>query len=202
MNLTARDKFLAMFLPSIMVVAVYGWYWFTPTQAAWTQAVKSLDAARTANPGLKNQVLQAQAQLTVVNRDLQKYEGEKKAAHQAWDVAAGRCHDARLRNDRIEKLNGLLAHRNLRLLEDSEADSGKDGKVVPGLEGLAVQMATLAAAPKPQTRKIRMVGRYLDVVAALEDLTEGDVLAIPIGLSMKEAPLTGGLREWTLIVWI
>jgi hypothetical protein len=202
MNLTARDRLLAMFLPSLMVLAAYGWFWFTPTQAAWTQAGKSLDAARAANPGLKNQVAQAQFQLTVVNLALQKADGEKKAAHQAWDAAAGRCHDARLRNDRIEKLNGLLRRHDLRLLEDSEADSGKEGKIVPGLEGLAQQMATLAVAPKPQTRKIRMVGSYVDVVAALEDLTVGDVLAIPIGLSMKEAPLTSDVREWTLIVWI
>ena len=102
----------------------------------------------------------------------------------------------------MERLDNLLARRKLRLVEDAEADGSKDAKVTAALEGLSQQMATLSAQPKPQLRKIHVIGGYLDVLAALEDLSSSEVLAIPVGLTMKEAPVNATVHEWILLVWI
>jgi hypothetical protein len=201
MNLTARDRLLAMLLPALLIIAGYGWFWLSPTQSELARAVKARDAAEEAYPKLQQQVKQAQAQFRGLTAEVQRLEAEKQKALLAWQAAAGRCADPHLRIERIERLNAVLSRRGLRLMEDAEADA-KDGKVGAALDSLATQMAALGAGPKPEVRRVRIVGRYVDVLAALEDLAKGDVVAIPVGLVMKEAGLTGETREWALMVWI
>jgi hypothetical protein len=202
MKLSPREKVIVLFLPAVLICAVYGWFFYPARQAAWTRAVDAMRDADAKSPGLKDQVLLTQAKLALANRGLQNLQSDKQRARQAWEQAAAHCTDPLLRNQRIANLNHLLALRGLRVIEDAEAVSGKDGKVPAAVEGLCQELASMSGQHKPQVRKVRMVGRYLDVLAALDDLATREMVAIPVGLMMKEAPLNYIVREWVLLVWI
>jgi hypothetical protein len=203
MKMTERDKVMALLLPGVAVFAIYGWFVYPPKHTALNKAQAALADAQAKAPELNTQVLVAQSKLARASYDLKILNKKKQEAQQAWDKAAGYCTDARLRNERIEKLDALLARHRLRVIEDAEADaSSKDGKVAPAVEGLCQELAGMSAQLKPQLRKVRMVGRYLDVLGALDALATREVVAIPVGLMMKEAHPNYNVREWVLLVWI
>jgi hypothetical protein len=202
MKLSQRDKLVVLLLPALVICAVYGWYFFPPKYAAWKAAHNAMADAHNKAPALQDKVLLTQAKVALANRQLQSLESDKQRAYQAWNQAAAHCTDPGMRNERIEKLNSLLARHGLRVIEDTEAEAGKDGKVAPAVEGLCKELASMSAQLKPQLRKVRMLGPYLDVVAALDDLATREVVAIPVGLMMKEAHLNDARREWVLLVWI
>ena len=84
---------------------------------------------------------------------------------------------------------------------EGKESGGKDAKVSASLESLIQKIAHLSSAQKPQLRRIRFYGRFVDVHDVLEELAKGPVLAIPVGLSMKST-IHPDLREWTLLVWL
>lgn len=203
MNPTGRDKVLILLLPSLLVVGAYGWMFFMPLQKQVTSTRTALQAARDKDPEARTQLAEAQAKLTLEKYQLRRLEVEKAEYRKAWERVAGSCASAKQRNERIEKLNNLLAARRLRLVDDSEAESSSnDCKICPALEKLGEHFTALSAEGKPQLRRIHVVGRYLDVLAALEDMAKGEVIAIPVGLRLKEAPVRYRSREWVLLVWI
>ena len=55
---------------------------------------------------------------------------------------------------------------------------------------------------KPQLRHLHFQGNYLDVKSVLQELAQGELLAIPVGLTMKQMKNSDDRREWTLLVWI
>jgi hypothetical protein len=202
MQFTKRDQVLMILLPAIVVLAGYGYFFFNPKWTELNRATASLEDARTKAPGVQRQVQEAQVKLAAVQREVATTEKDKLKARQSWDQIVFPCANVVLHNDRVEKLNKLLAGRGLRLVEDAEADGNKEGKLGPALDGLSQQIATLSACPKPQLRKVRLVGKYLDLMAALDDLARSEGIAIPVGLNMKQASLNSSVREWLLLVWV
>ena len=202
--MTQRDKVLALLLPALVVVAGYGWFFSTPKMVELTRARKSREDAIAKAPGVKKEVAQTRVRVMQLTVELQQLEARKKTILLAWESATGKCPVQQQRNERIEQLTGLLKRRGLSLVDDGEADAGKDGKLNPGLEALVKQMSETSPQHKPQLRRIHLKGRYLDLLGALEELAASkEVLAIPVGVSLKEdATLDNAVREWLLLVWI
>jgi hypothetical protein len=204
MQVTGRDRVLVLILPTLVVVIGYGWFFFRPLQKTLAANTVALRAARAKAPQTLAELAEVQSKLTLEKYQLQRLTAEKSNIRKCWEQAAGGCANAPDRNERIEKLNQLLTRYRLRLVDDSEAEpNGKDAKICPALEHLAQHFSTMSSDQgKPQLRRVHVVGRYLDVLAALEDLAKGQVIAIPVGLTLKEAPLRYASREWVLLVWI
>lgn len=203
MNLTERDKRVVLLLPAILVVAGYGWFVFAGKYEEQTRLTRSLEEARARTPNAPQ--LQAQQRyLSQLLRGVSYQQAELEAARQKWLLAAGACTEPALRNERIEKLTRLLQRQGLRLLEDGEVNTARDRDVrLPiDLEPLARQMTQVSGAAPPQLRRIRLHGRYADMERALQELGQGEALAIPVVLTMKAATETADQREWTLLVWI
>jgi hypothetical protein len=203
MKLTERDKTILLLLPGVAIFAAYGWFFYPSKHTALVKAEEAVAKAREEAPALQNKVQFAQAKVVQAKQKLTKLAADRQTAQKAWDQASANCTDSRLRNERIARLNDLLGHHKLRVIEDAESDaSGKDGKVATSVENLCTELAGMSAQLKPQLRKVRLIGRYLDVVAALDELAHREVVAIPVGLMMKEAPPHDNKREWVLLVWI
>lgn len=204
MKLSQRDKLIVVLVPALGIFTIYGWLIYPRKQAAWTNTLAVVRDAQAKFPALHDKVMQTQAKVPIANSRLKSLENDKQQARQAWERAAASCTDAKRRNERIEKLNRILAARKLRVIEDAEAEAeaSKDGRLAPLVESLSQELAAMSAQAKPHLRKVRMEGQYLDVLAALDDLANRDVVAIPVALTMKPGRLTSTLREWLLLVWI
>ncbi len=201
MKLNERDKILAILLPAIIVVAVYGVFFLRGKLADRTRAAKSLADARMTAPS-HAQLAGQRMELSKLRKETDQLDGKLKLLQKKWSHETAFCVPGSQRHDRVEKLTNLLNKHHLSSLEDTEVESGgRDSKVNASLESVVQKMAQLSSAQKPQLRRIRFHGRFLDVHRALDELATGQVLAIPVGLTMKTTS-DPDRREWTLLVWL
>jgi hypothetical protein len=201
MKLSERDRRLALLLPSIAVLAVYGVFFARGKLTEWSRAAKTLEETRAKAPR-PEELASQQRQLINATQETSNAEAKLHEAQQKWRYGTAFCATGSERNARIEKLTSLLNNHDLRPMEDAEVDAGvKDTKLSASAESLAKTITQLSPAQKPQMRRIRFHGRYLDVLHALEALTQGEALAIPVGLTMKTTS-DPERRDWVLLVWI
>jgi hypothetical protein len=201
MKLSDRDKRLALVLPAIVVLAVYGVFFARSKLTECSRAAKTLAETRAKAP--RPEELAAQQRLLLMaTGETNRAQANLDDVQRRWLYALAFCGAGSQRNARIERLTSLLNSHDLRPLEDAEVDAGvKDTKLTACAESLAKTITQLAPAQKPQLRRIRFHGRYGDVLHALEELTQGETLAIPVGLTMKTTS-DPERRDWVLLVWI
>jgi hypothetical protein len=200
MKLSERDKLLAMVLPALLVLIVYGVFLMPRKLTERTMVAKTAAAARESAPR-PEQLAERQAALGRLARDNELLRAHVDSLNKSWQVAACNCASPARRNERMEKLSALLKRHGLSFVDDDLAvDTGKE-RLAAFLVPLAQDITQGAANLKPQVRRLRFQGRFHDVLDALEELSRGEILAIPVGLTMKTIPHPDR-REWLLLVWI
>jgi hypothetical protein len=197
-----RENILLMVAPAVLIVIAYTW-WFgvVGKTKMLLQGFQELDRAEKAAPA-PEQFREPEMHQARLMRELDKYQKEQAVARQAWDALAAACASAEMRNERIEKLTTLLALHHLALVDDGEADANKGGSAPKALESLGKLLTENAKNLKPQLRHLHFSGNYVDVHALLQDLSRGEIVAVPVGLTMKPGPDGAVKREWTMLVWI
>src|SRR5262245_44346922 len=113
MTLSDRDKIMGLLLPTLLVVAGYAVFFFSPRQKDLNRAQTALDEARLKAPGLQNQLMQAQAKIMRLAQDQKRADTDLEHARNMWASTVGSCSDPRQRNHRVERLNDILRRRNL-----------------------------------------------------------------------------------------
>jgi hypothetical protein len=117
-------------------------------------------------------------------------------------------------NDQAKLPVGII--RMARLLAEGTKSGLKPPTAEPdGAKGAAASRAPGAAAsvtPPARTTgpgdknyplwRVRFVGQYAQLVAALDRLAVEEPLLIPVHITMGEAPLDSHVRTWTLWVWM
>ena len=96
----------------------------------------------------------------------------------------------------------MLNRHGLEMLDGSPAETSDTAKLPKSLEQVVKLLGDKQHEFKPQLWRVRFIGRYSDVLLALEELQEAEPLAIPIQLQMAEARLGTTTRSWTLYLWI
>jgi hypothetical protein len=198
MNMTQREKILITFVPAVLVLFPYGFLVNRSKQTEIVGLKKSLDAATKAAPA-PQKFSERRSHLLALQREVKDLEARTGKAQERWDALACQCADARKRNQRHQKLTTLLAAHHLSILDDGP---GTTDKTCPSLEALRKQLEKSAPGQEPHLWRLRVSGGYLDMLGALDQLGTGEVLAIPVGLNMREAPWGSKSREWVLLVWI
>ena len=200
MALSDRDRKLVWVLPALVVVVGYCLFFLKGKLAELDKITRAVEAAQQAAPAVEL-VQEQQRILEQLAKDLRNTKIQIEECKARCRTLIGGCASAERRNERMDRLTQLLKKHDLDLAEDREADAGKEGKLAPALEKLTERIAELSSSHKPQLRVLRFHGRYADVRQTLQVLGDGDVLAIPVGLTMKTTA-DPQRREWTLLVWI
>jgi hypothetical protein len=199
-QLTERDKTLAMLLPAFAILLGYGLF---VLRGKAGDVKRTNDALAKAKAPSAAEIGFQRAEAAQAMQETQGIEAKLAALQKKWSYETAFCAAGTQSHDRVEKLTSLLKKHRLTPLENAEGDSAnKDTKVSASLESMLKKIADQSAGQKPQLRRIRFYGRFVDVHDALEELAQGPVLAIPVGLSMKQASSESNLREWTLLVWL
>ena len=81
-------------------------------------------------------------------------------------------------------------------------EAGAAAKVSPSLEAFAKAVTERSPQLKPRMWRIRLFGRYTDLAQALDQLSGGDALCVPVGLTMDHWDVNNRGQEWTLLIWI
>jgi hypothetical protein len=202
--MTPREQKLVLILPAMGVIAIYGLFWFRPQIAKKASAEREAVAARAKAP-LMAEIQAQQAKLQAVQRELNQESQEFAAVDKRWRAAAGKDDRLPSRPQRIERLTEMFAQAGLHVIEAGDVESIREGKALPALDATARDLAELSENQQPRRWQVRFRGTYADVFATLDKLAAGEIIAVPLGLTMKTikgaAPDTDW-REWTLQVWV
>lgn len=199
MAMSSRDKALALVLPAVIVVGGYGYFVFKNKLVEERELTKTVDKTRAAAPS-QEQILLALGRAKHVQEENQGIQIEIDKTNARIQEVLARLADPAQRNERIEKLTKLLAKYDLGPVDD-KADTARDTRLPKALETLAQRVAELSKKPQPHLLHLSFTGRYSDVYHVLNELSQGEVLAVPVSLSMKttEDPER---RAWTVLLWI
>lgn len=199
MKSSPRDKVLALILPAMLAGVCYIFFYYWPEQKILNSQQEQLIAIRQKAPGVQMQLMQKRQQLAQVDGELQALNDDMAKLEERWKALAGSASPNRLAAEKLEQLTGLLIRHGLTVLEVHPAKGDELARVPPALEAIAKRIGAKSGGQPPQYR-LRLSGSYLGLLRVLEQVNDGEAIAIPISLTMKENE--EGFREWVLVVWI
>ena len=194
MKLTARDKKLVIMLPALALVIGYSWIFTSGHNARIRQLRQQIAQARDKSPGPFD-IVQYETQLAQSTRELSAVEAESLKAR-----AARTALGATSSNKAAEQVAALLPRHHLALVEQSELAAAPK-EIAPVLQRMAAQFGATKGSDDPAFWRVKFVGTYLDVVAALDELAAAEFRAIPANLTMADGPQPG-IKTWTLVLWM
>ena len=198
MNPNQRQTVLKLILPALALGILYIYGFGRPLN----QKIQSLkDSIAAAEKSAPKPVAEAQllAKLTAARQDIARLKESQKPG---VDPAKG----GTAQFDRAEygkRLSAALEKHHLVLLEESAEPS--PGPLPPGLAPATAKAPP--GAPEPPrveggARSIRFTGRYMDVLAALQELDEPGHRALPLRVSMAREETGYKALVWTLVIWL
>ena len=200
MNMTPRDRLLLMLLPGLLLFMAYVGYFFTARQKPLAKLQADVEAARTKVPSPAKLHERGHA-VETARKSFEKVADEGKKLQTSIEALVASFQSGSGRSQRITQLTSLLNARGLRVMNHTPTEGGHETKALhlsPAQERLVKQL-TESGKPAPQTWQFELVGKFADLTAALQEIGEGDVLTIPLGVTMDE---TLPNHRWSLLVWI
>jgi hypothetical protein len=217
MKLTEREQRLLPFLPTVAILLGYAW-WFTIVQRPKVRTVQAEYRQAEAKQVRTSDLVVRQGEVKSLEKEVAVLEQKKVDLDRGVAQMTG-TKPASLRHSNNRALSELLDRHHLRLVEESPVSKGGDARLPKSVKDVLGRLAESAqsrpggkkatvAVQSPvvksaQVRSIRFTGRFVDVLAAIQELSQNqDPPGIPIALSMAEANHTTEVRDWTLLVWM
>lgn len=197
MGNTPRERLLIMLLPALIVVGGYVLGYARDKELEAARA--GLEAARKSAVS-DMEVSDAQDKVDLARAKLEEVKKEKSELVSRWtklgSVHSREAHD---RNHAVKEVSRMLRDRGLHSIDESMADD----ELPPSFQSVLTQLN--GDQPPQSSRrllKIRVVGRYAEVLEALESLRDSGSPVIPISLSMSDIRPDTPYRSWILLLWI
>jgi len=215
MKPTSRDKLLLAILPAILIIAVYGWILSSNPRDALKTAKKEYETAMKNQPSLGS-LTEQEVKLDSLRKKKQVITSETKQLRDTVEGMKDRWLQSHNSTETIAQLTDLLNRNGLVLIDEGPEEGG--AKLTGRLSTMMNQVANSVSNKSQQSPmiipmqsqtnrgatlwKVRFIGRYIDVIAALHEISESDTLIIPVSISMEEVSGEGTVRSWTLYVWV
>ncbi|MBL9095117.1 MAG: hypothetical protein JNL96_28120 [Planctomycetaceae bacterium] len=198
MDKAARERVLAVLLPTILIGAGYFMVF---------NRHKDLEAARADLAATELSALPPEAvgvQLVELEK-LRKKQDELKAdkarlAERRAELAAVGNPPPVIRTQALRRLSAMLWSQGLYPFEESPLEG--EGQLSPMFDETVRKLVGTNSRGDKRLWQIRFYGRYSDVVATLETLHKSESPVIPISLTMSESKIDTDWRSWTLLLWI
>jgi hypothetical protein len=201
--MTPRDRVILMALPGAAILLIYVSYFVTARQRPLAKLQADVETARAQVPSAqlmhdRQHTLQyAQKKLDDALAKAKELQGEFEAKIRVCQTGLGR-------SQRITKLTDLFNAHRLQVLDHVPADGVKDSKgmkLSPAQERLVKQLVD-GGKLVPQTWQFEVYGQFTDLTAALEELGAGELIAVPLAVTMDEVKDVSPHRHWSLLIWI
>jgi hypothetical protein len=202
MKITEREKLVLTLLPLAIILGGYAWWFnmFERHRLAKVDADYDRAVAAAVRP---LDVMEQRTTVAVLRREIESLKTQNKELEERRLRTLGELAGPQKRMQATGELTGLFERYGLQIIE--ECPAGKEhGAQLP--KSMMEAFGRLAGPAKPAAGRVRCMhftGRYLDVLAALDDIALDETPpAIPVGLTMSEADANGDVRSWTLLVWM
>lgn len=197
MGNTPRERLLIMLLPALIVVGGYVLVYARDKELETARA--GLEAARK-SAVLYTDVIDAQDKVDAARAKLDGLKKEKADLEARWkklgSVNDRAAHD---RNHTVKEVSRMLRDCGLHKIDESVADD----ELPPSFQSVLTQLNG-GQLPQGSRRllKVRVLGRYAEVLEALELLRDSGSPVIPIGITMSDIRPDTPYRSWILLLWI
>jgi hypothetical protein len=197
MGNTPRERLLIMLLPALIVVGGYVLGYARDKELEAARA--GLETARKSEVPYMD-VVDAQEKVDEANAKLAQVKKQKSELEARWrKLGSVHNREAHDRNHAVKEVSRMLRDRGLHSIDESMADD----ELPPSFQSVLTQLN--GDQPPQSSRrllKIRVVGRYAEVLEALESLRDSGSPVIPISLSMSDIRPDTPYRSWILLLWI
>ncbi|MCL4207048.1 MAG: hypothetical protein KJ000_31585 [Pirellulaceae bacterium] len=204
MKLSPRERLLVLLLPLTIVLAGYAW-WFNMFQRPKMAKIQKDHAAASAAAIEPIALMEQRAALAQIRREVQALEDRRAAQRQEAGQLSGTRPDPLQTHQAAEELTAVFRRHRLKLIEEAPAGRGDAGRLPKALTDAVSRLGPAPPSGSEQVRSFKLSGRFLDLLAAVRELTDDDTPpGVPIGLSMDEVDSTwqSENRVWTLLVWM
>jgi hypothetical protein len=205
MKLSDREKLLLLVAPVAVILAGYA-SWFNLFERAKLQAILSAHEAAVAGEPKPFELRSETARNAALARDVARWVKQKQELEARADAALGQAVDPQWRIQAGGQLTALFSAHGLQVLHEEPAVTRTESKLP---RSLAMALARLGkgrsrkTSESTQVRRLQLVGRYVDLMEAVEELAQADnPPGVPIRLAMAEADADADVRSWTLWVWM
>ncbi len=203
MKLTEREQLVVTLLPAVVIVA--GYVWLSPVfsrgKPLGTLRQEYAEAEEAAVRPVE--LMSQRAQVSSLEKQIDELGTEKRSLQSRVEETCGRLSGNRKRIRSLDALTGLFRRHGLAIVEDCPAEDGHEVKLPAAMAEATDRLLSSSQERTGQVRCIHFVGRYMDVLAALEELAgDRSSAAVPVGLNMSEADVATDLRKWSLLVWL
>lgn len=201
MSHDSRQRLLFILLPALLIGVGYLLLFGRSAMEQLQRAEQRLaDARSKATP--RAQLEAEKARLSRLQREQQQLHTEEKTLQAHLDTLLATFASSQRRTEASAALSHLLHTHGLRLLEEMPQPLDPKMPLPVTLQRLVARLKEQTTSTTVQLWQVRFSGRYLDVLAALESFGEGELLAIPLRLTMEEASVTTDQRRWSLLLWL
>lgn len=201
-KITDRDRWLAMVLPTVLVVAGYAWWYHAsmrPTLARQQQDYEAAMAGQLSPMAVAEQRRQAERP----RQEIQELNAKKKTLDSEAALLCGQLANPGRQIASNRALVELFVRNELHLVEESALQGEAAAKLPKSLAAALARVGWSAQGGQGQVRSFKVTGGFPQVLKAIEELADSQpCLAIPIGLSMAQADPSLDERQWTLVVWM
>jgi len=188
-KLSARERILLLILPAALVVLLYSFGWNPSHIKALTSSTGELQKARE-KESTRSVVLDDRS----LDREIARLSAEKTKLQRQLDALTGEGSTDAQRTETVMLMSALLRRHRLLVVEESPVGA-PDKTVAP--RTTAKKSALSGKAPE-RFWKIRFLGSWADVTAALTDLRSFEAPCFPVSLTMAEPQSGTPIRDWTL----
>ena len=203
--MTQRDKWLAVFLPTILTAIIYifgsGYSAGKALSAARTEAFKAHEAVPSA---------QALSERMKIFRELSlKLATEKERVKLLRVPSVAAVSTPGTRAETLRTVSDVLTQKQLSLVKSVRLSDGtqKDSQGNAGLNKLAEQLGM----PAPELWQMDITGTYRNMRQAIDALEKSGKFVVPLSISMEPMDYNSGTQapkgasvtqSWALTLWI
>jgi hypothetical protein len=202
MKISERERLVLTLLPLAIILGGYAW-WFNMFERHRVAKVEADYERASAGAVRPVEVVGQRAQAAAQRRQIDSLKTERKELEDRRLRIVGELAGPQKRMRATDELTGLFERHGLQILEECPAGKDHAAQLPPSM---TAAFGRLEGASKPlasQVRCIHFTGRYMDVLAALEEIAQHETPpAIPVGLTMSETEADRDVRTWTLQVWM
>ena len=201
--MSVRDRVILILLPGLAIFVVYVLFFATSRERLLSKLQSDVDAARSQVPSTKTMHDRRKA-LQYAQKKSADAMTKAKELDGEFDAKIRLCQTGVGRSQRITKLTDLLNAHRLQVLDHIPADGAREGKAMKlsqAQERLVKQLVD-GGKPVPQMWQFEVYGRFADLAAVLEELGAGELIAVPLAVTMDEVKDVSPHRHWSLLIWI
>ncbi|NUQ35796.1 MAG: hypothetical protein HUU29_12750 [Planctomycetaceae bacterium] len=197
----SRKDYILLVVPALLTALVY----YTQVDIPLSDEYKTVAGPQNAAPGVDTNAMYAaqsqdlQKRVNALATEIETLKNKKAAYEKKLDEALAPMTDSARRPQTVKDVNELLAKHRLRMVTEQPGET-KD--LPPTLKSIADFIVERGIKNGPEMRILRVSGQYLDVLAALEEITKRELPVIPVNLTMHALESGQTVRTWTLILWV